>query len=198
MYAVYHGPEGLKKIARRIHRMTGVLAGALQRLGYEVVTENFFDTIKVNLGSRHTRELVKLAGEHRLNLRVFDAQSVGISLDETTSAEDLETLVKIFNNGKAPVSTIESLAADPAFRIPHSALRHSPFLAHPVFHRHHSETEMLRYIRRLETRDLSLTASMIPLGSCTMKLNATAEMFPVTWPEFGQLHPFAQIGRAHV
>ena len=193
MYAVYHGPEGLKKIATRIHRMTCVLAEALGKLGCEVSTETFFDTIKVNLGSRHAKDLVKLAEEHRVNLRVFDAQSVGVSLDETTSVEDLETLLKIFNDGKAPAFAVESLLAvsDANARIAPGTGRTSPFLTHSVFHRYHSETEMLRYIRKLESRDLSLTASMIPLGSCTMKLNATAEMFPVTWPEFGKLHPFA-------
>jgi glycine dehydrogenase len=197
MYAVYHGPEGLKAIARRIHRMTRVLADALTKLGYEVTTESFFDTIRVNLGSRHAKDLVKAAGEHRVNLRVFDAQNVGISLDETCGVEELETLVKVFNGGRSAPFGFEALAASSdSLRITDYALRQSPFLTHPVFNRHHSETEMLRYIRRLESRDLSLTASMIPLGSCTMKLNATAEMYPVTWPEFSKLHPFAPMHQA--
>ena len=201
MYAVYHGPEGLQAIARRIHRMTRVLAEALTKLGYEVTTENFFDTIQVNLGSRHAKELVKAAEEQRVNLRVFDAQNVGISLDETCSVEELETLVKVFTAGRSADSHVReiitstgALEADMAVRAPHT--RTSAFLTHPTFNRYHSETEMLRYIRRLESRDLSLTASMIPLGSCTMKLNASAEMFPVTWPEFSKIHPFAPTHQA--
>jgi glycine dehydrogenase len=197
MYAVYHGPEGLKAIARRIHRMTRVLADALTKLGYEVTTETFFDTIKVNLGSRHAKDLLKTAEEHRVNLRVFDAQNVGISLDETCGLEELETLVKVFNGGRSAPFGFETFAtSNDSLRITDGALRKSPFLPHPVFNRHHSETEMLRYIRKLESRDLSLTASMIPLGSCTMKLNATAEMYPVTWPEFSKLHPFAPTHQA--
>ncbi len=199
MYAVYHGPEGLKKIARRVHRMTALVATALTKLGFEVVTESFFDTLKVNLGARHAKDIVKLAEESRVNLRVFDAQHVGLSLDETTSAEDLETVLKIFNSGRSAELPLGALIggqdrAEQELGAPHA--RTSPFLTHAVFHRHHSETEMLRYIRRLESRDLSLTASMIPLGSCTMKLNATAEMFPVTWPEIGKLHPFAPTWQA--
>ncbi|MEY2411309.1 MAG: glycine dehydrogenase [Verrucomicrobiota bacterium] len=193
MYAVYHGPDGLRKIARRVHRMTAGLAEALTKLGFEVETERFFDTIKVNLGNRHAKDILKLAGEQRLNFRVFDAQHLGISLDETASPEDLAAVLKVFNGGRAgeftpgawlgTMPTGQELGGVPE--------RTSPFLTHPIFQRYHSETGMLRYIRRLESRDLSLTASMIPLGSCTMKLNASAEMFPVTWPEFGRLHPFA-------
>jgi glycine dehydrogenase len=199
MYAVYHGPEGLKQIARRIHRMTALVAAALTRLGFEVVTETFFDTLKVNLGSRHAKDLVKLAEEHRVNFRVFDAQHLGLSLDETTSAEDIENLLKIFNGGHHAEHLLDLLRtgddrAEAVLAAPHR--RTSAFLTLPVFNRYHSETEMLRYIRRLESRDLSLTASMIPLGSCTMKLNATAEMFPITWPEFGRLHPFAPTWQA--
>jgi glycine dehydrogenase len=192
LYAVYHGPEGLRKIAARIHRLTSIAAAALSKLGVEVVTESFFDTLKINLGAGHARDVVRLAEAERINLRVFDAQNVGFALDETTSAEDLATLLKIFNGGKAlPFSIADFERAPAPLASPHPLARTTPFLTHPVFHRHHSETEMLRYIRRLESRDLSLTASMIPLGSCTMKLNATAEMFPVTWPEIGRLHPFA-------
>jgi glycine dehydrogenase len=194
MYAVYHGPQGLKAIARRVHRMTRVLADALAKLGYEVSTENFFDTIKVNLGSRHAKDVVKAAEERRVNLRVFDAQNVGISLDETCGVEELDTLLKVFTVGRSADFRIGEFIgaasrAEQEFGAPFA--RTSTFLTHATFNRHHSETEMLRYIRRLESRDLSLTASMIPLGSCTMKLNATAEMYPVTWPEFGKLHPFA-------
>jgi glycine dehydrogenase len=198
MYAVYHGPDGLREIAGRTRRMTALLAAALSKLGFEVVTETFFDTLKVNLGGRHAKDIVKGAEEHAINLRVFDAQNVGVSLDETTSAEDLDALLKVFNSGKTPPFAVMDLARGMAptqsFAAPHA--RTSPFLEHPVFNRYHSETEMLRYIRRLESRDLSLTGSMIPLGSCTMKLNATAEMFPVTWPEFARIHPFAPTWQA--
>ena len=197
MYAVYHGPDGLRRIAQRIHRMTSLMAAALNKLGLEVTTESFFDTLKINLGTRHTKDLIKTAEDHQINLRVFDAQNVGFSLDETTSAEDLEKLLAVFNEGKPlPFRLADFSGATDHLTSQHPASRTTPFLTHPVFHQHRSETEMLRYIRRLESRDLSLTASMIPLGSCTMKLNATAEMFPVTWPEFGKLHPFAPTWQA--
>ena len=197
MYAVYHGPDGLKQIARRIHRLTALLARGLSKLGFTVTTDAFFDTLKVDLGAHPTDELVQAAERHQINLRVFDTRHVGISLDETASVEDLDALLDIFSFGRSPRLSLSSLLgevseqADPG--IPGGLSRKSPFLTHPVFHRHHSETEMLRYIRRLESRDLSLTASMIPLGSCTMKLNAAAEMLPLTWPEFGRLHPFAPV-----
>jgi glycine dehydrogenase len=199
MYAVYHGPEGLRKIAQRTHRLTAQLAQSLTKLGLTVATECFFDTLKINLGSRHARDIISLAEQHQVNLRVYDAQHVGVSLDETTSAEDLETLLKVFSfgrdaksaGGQPALGAYTSTGPEPG--IPPALARRSSFLTHPVFHRHHSETEMLRYIRKLESRDLSLTASMIPLGSCTMKLNATAEMFPVTWPEFSKLHPFSPV-----
>ncbi|MDB6030185.1 MAG: glycine dehydrogenase [Verrucomicrobiales bacterium] len=195
MYAVYHGPEGLRKIAERVHRMTHVLAKGLRRLGYDVLSENYFDTLSINLGQRHSKDLLKIAEAHQVNLRVVDAQTVGVSLDEAASVEDLTTLLKIFNGGKELNFSVEELAQEnPQFEAPF--VRTSKYLTHPVFNRYHSETEMLRYIRRLESRDLSLTTSMIPLGSCTMKLNATAEMYPVTWPEFGRIHPFAPSSQA--
>ncbi|HKX61357.1 MAG TPA: aminomethyl-transferring glycine dehydrogenase, partial [Verrucomicrobiae bacterium] len=180
-----------------IHRMTSLTAAALNKLGLEVTTESFFDTLKINLGTRHAKDLIKTAEDHQINLRVFDAQNVGFSLDETTSAEDLEKLLTVFNEGKSlPFRLADFSSVTHHLTSQHPASRTTPFLKHPVFHQHRSETEMLRYIRRLESRDLSLTASMIPLGSCTMKLNATAEMFPVTWPEFGKLHPFAPTWQA--
>jgi glycine dehydrogenase len=200
MYAVYHGPDGLRKIARRIHGMTSRFAQALLKLGLNVTTERFFDTIQIDLGSRHVRELLKTAEAHRINLRVFDAQRVGVTFDETHGIDEFTALVKVFG-GELDAGQMQALfgAGNPGESNPDidtSLARTSPFLTHPVFNRHHSETEMLRYIRRLESRDLSLTSSMIPLGSCTMKLNATAEMFPVTWPEFGKLHPFAPVHQA--
>ena len=187
MYAVYHGADGLKKIAQRVHRLTAALASGLQRLGFEVANENFFDTLKISVGNRPIKDILRVAENHRVNLRVYDSENVGVSLDEATSAEELETLLRIFNGDKALNFRVEDLDTDG----PDLPRRSSAVLTHPVFNRYHSETEMLRYIRRLESRDLSLTMSMIPLGSCTMKLNATAEMLPVTWPEFGRLHPFA-------
>ncbi len=193
MYAVYHGPDGLRQIARRVHRLTALASAALNRLGVEVVTETFFDTLRVNLGPGHARDIIRLAEEQQINLRVYDAQSVGFALDETTSVADVEALVRLFHGGKPLPFPLAEVDPGANLGSPGGAAlaRTSPFLTHPVFHRHQSETEMLRYIRRLESRDLSLTASMIPLGSCTMKLNATAEMFPVTWPELGRIHPFA-------
>jgi glycine dehydrogenase len=203
MYAVYHGPEGLRQIARRVQRLTATLATGLGRLGYPVGEEGrlagtarpTFDTLRVPLGGRQLEDLQRAAQAHRINLRVLDAGHVGVSLDEATSVEDLATLLKVFNLGKDPNFTLTELipAAD-GFEPPFA--RSSPFLIHPVFNRYHSETEMLRYLRRLEARDLSLTTSMIPLGSCTMKLNATAEMLPITWPEFSRLHPFAPVSQA--
>ena len=187
MYAVYHGPDGLKKIAERVHRLTAALASGLQRLGFEVANENFFDTLKIQAGNRPIKDILRAAENQRVNLRAYDSENVGVSLDEATSGEELEALLQIFNGDKPLNFRVEDLDTTG----PDLPRRSSSFLTHPVFNRYHSETEMLRYIRRLESRDLSLTTSMIPLGSCTMKLNATAEMLPVTWPEFGRLHPFA-------
>jgi glycine dehydrogenase len=155
--------------------------------------KTFFDTIRVELGKKSANEITKLAEAHRINLRAINAQSVGISLDETTTVKDLVDLWSVFNGGKAPAFTPAELAGQVTGKYSDSLARTSEFLTNAVFNKHHSETEMLRYLRRLESRDLSLTHSMIPLGSCTMKLNATIEMFPVSWPEFGQLHPFAPL-----
>ena len=193
MYAVYHGSEGLRKIAQRVHLLTAILAEGLRRLGYEVGPDPFFDTLRVELGSQQSRELMRAAEAHRVNLRALDAHAVGVSLDEATSAEDMTNLFGIFRGGRDIEFTVDELAAQVSVKIEAPLARTSPFLTHAVFNRYHSETEMLRYIRRLESRDLSLTTSMIPLGSCTMKLNATAEMFPVTWPEFGRIHPFVPL-----
>ncbi|MGI8966667.1 MAG: aminomethyl-transferring glycine dehydrogenase, partial [Limisphaerales bacterium] len=194
MYAVYHGPEGLKKIAQRIHLLTSLLANGFKKLGFKVENENFFDTLKINLGGKRSAEILKIAETHRMNFRFFDAQTIGISLDETTMEKDLVDILSVFNNSQPPTfsigEVISEISGDSSF-----VNRKSPFLQHPVFNKYHSETEMLRYIKRLETKDLSLTTSMIPLGSCTMKLNATAEMFPVSWPEFSKIHPFAPLNQ---
>jgi glycine dehydrogenase len=196
MYAVYHGPEGLKKIARRIHLLTTLLAEGLARLGFPAGPSGggrCFDTLRIALGGKRGPDLIKLAESRRMNFRVFNAQTVGVSLDETTTEQDVADILGVFNGGQAPAFSLAELAAGISADYPAPLARTSPFLRHPVFNRYHSETEMLRYIRRLEARDLSLTTSMIPLGSCTMKLNGTAEMLPMSWPEFARLHPFAPL-----
>ena len=196
LYACYHGPEGLKKIAERVHALTQILAAGLEKLGFQIVHNSFFDTIHVFLVGREPATIVKAADTHRVNLRHHPADRtphwMGVSLDETTSVSDVELLLRIFNGDKSVNFSLSELAANRQSAIGN---RQSKFLAHKVFNSYHSETEMLRYIKRLESRDLSLTASMIPLGSCTMKLNAAAEMFPVSWPEFAKIHPFAPLAQ---
>ena len=190
MYAVYHGPDGLRAIAQNIHELTATLAAGLQKLGYKIVSENFFDTLRVELGNTKLEAILDAANERNINLRIFDSSTVGISLDETTTEADLIDLWQIFALKDQLPFTVEELP------ISHSQLsRESKYLTHPVFNRYHSETELLRYLHQLESKDLSLTTSMIPLGSCTMKLNATSEMIPVTWAEFGKIHPFAPISQ---
>jgi glycine dehydrogenase len=210
MYAVYHGPEGLKNIAERIHRLTKILAAGLEKLGFTVgqasrlspsKSENqkevrqagslsYFDTITITLGDKPAADIVKLAEAHGMNFRLIDDHTLGISLDEATGESDVVEIWQVFKGNKAIGFTVDELAGNRQSAIGN---RQSQFLTHPVFNSYHSETEMLRYIKRLESRDLSLTASMIPLGSCTMKLNAAAEMFPISWPEFARLHPFAPL-----
>ncbi len=194
-YACYHGPEGLTAIAKRVHLMAVVLATVLKNLGFDVNSDVFFDTLQIGLGNKSAKELIKFAEKHRVNLRYVDAHSVGVSLDETTSQEDLEVLVKVFNNDKDTEYNLDHLAAKAEVEIPTPFARTSKFLQQPVFNTHHSETEMMRYIRKLEAKDFGLDKGMIPLGSCTMKLNAAAEMYPVTWPEFGRIHPFAPLSQ---
>ncbi|MHC5594915.1 MAG: aminomethyl-transferring glycine dehydrogenase [Nostoc sp.] len=189
MYAVYHGPDGLKQIAENIHSLTVLLAEGLKRLGYSISSQDFFDTLRVEVGRRNLEDILAASKQLQINLRVFDANAVGISLDETTTPEDLIDLWQIFAGADDLPFTLEELTSP---SLPHISLsRTSNYLTHPVFNRYHSETELLRYLHKLESKDLSLTTSMIPLGSCTMKLNATAEMIPVTWEEFGKIHPFA-------
>jgi len=191
MYAVYHGPEGLVAIARRVHRLAATLARALQKLGYRVAHQAFFDTLRVEVPKSQRTRLLKAAQARRINLRDIPPDAIGISLDETTSLEDVEELVDIFALGRTSRPAVRRLAVQTTEAIPPAFARTSTFLRHPVFHRYRSETEMLRYLKKLEDRDLSLTSAMIPLGSCTLKLNATAEMAAITWPEFSRLHPFA-------
>ncbi len=189
MYAVYHGPRGLRAIAERVHELTKILVSGLEDLGSAPDNQTFFDTIAVSV--EDAVALQRCAESHRFNLRVINERKVGISLDEVTTLADIETILQLFN-GNAPAKfVLEQMSSyeDSRARIP--SLRSSEILTHPVFNTHHTETEMLRYLRRLESRDLSLTTSMIPLGSCTMKLNATAEMFPISWLEFAKLHPFS-------
>jgi glycine dehydrogenase len=187
MYAVYHGPRGLRAIAERVHGLASRFAAGLEEMGCDVGHNMFFDTVRVDLGDNGAAEIVRRATGVGCNLRELGPGAVSVSLDETTSESDLETLWQIFGGD----ANSPSAATDSDSSIPEFASRTSPYLTHPVFNTHHTETEMLRYLRRLESRDLSLTTSMIPLGSCTMKLNATAEMFPISWPEFARLHPFA-------
>ncbi|GAB4559123.1 MAG: aminomethyl-transferring glycine dehydrogenase [Rhizobacter sp.] len=187
MYAVYHGPEGLKRIAQRVASYTAILAAGLEELGAPLAQSASFDTLEVSTGDK-TEQVLKAARAAGFNLRRASAGSVGITLDETTTRDDIRALWTLF--GRAG-SSFEKFEKGIAPRIPSGQLRSSPFLTHPVFNTHHSETEMLRYIRSLSDKDLALDRSMIPLGSCTMKLNATSEMIPITWSEFANVHPFA-------
>ncbi|MFP6627449.1 MAG: aminomethyl-transferring glycine dehydrogenase [Myxococcota bacterium] len=191
MYAVYHGPGGLRAIARRIHALTAALAAGLTRLGHDVGDVAFFDTLRVDVHDGEPEAVLAEARERMLNLRRYEDGSLGITLDETTTPNDVFDLLECFAGGDSLGMSIEELAEDGDPGFPEALTRQSDFLTHPVFHSHHSESEMLRYIHRLESRDLSLNTSMIPLGSCTMKLNATSEMVPVSWPEFSRMHPYA-------
>ena len=206
MYACYHGPAGLKRIAQRVHTLTRSLAVQLQKAGFGVGEPSepaqltapslpFFDTLHVDLGGRSVDRILKNAETRHINFRSIDEHALGISLDETTTEQDLQDILWAFAgarmNGDADLGAVVETPS-----IPTVHQRTSAFLTHPVFNRYHSETEMLRYLKRLEARDLSLTTSMIPLGSCTMKLNAAVEMFPVSWPEFNRLHPFAPLRQA--
>jgi len=193
-YAVYHGPEGLKTIARRTHHLTAILAAGLTQSGYKLAHDSFYDTITINTADK-TLSLYEKALQADINLRRFDAQ-LGVSFDETTTITDIRSLFAIFDI----TADIEKLSSEIAINefssIPQSCRRTSEFLTHPVFNTYHSETQMMRYLKKLENKDFSLTHGMIPLGSCTMKLNAAAEMIPVTWPEFNSIHPFAPLDQA--
>ncbi len=188
-YAVFHGPIGLKAIAQRVHRRTARLAEILEGAGYVVGPEHFFDTLTVEVGGMQG-VILKSARDERINLRKVGKTKIGISLDETTRSETVERLCRAFGiegakDGEAP-----------SFHVPAELLRDTDYLTHPVFHMNRAETEMMRYMRRLADRDLALDRAMIPLGSCTMKLNAAAEMMPITWPEFANMHPFAPADQA--
>ncbi|MDJ0959795.1 MAG: aminomethyl-transferring glycine dehydrogenase [Acidimicrobiia bacterium] len=191
MYAVYHGPEGLTRIATRVHRLTSILAAALRNGGIEVVNDTWFDTLTIAVPGR-ADEILATAEDRQINLRLIDRDHIGVTLDETTTPQVVDAVLESFLvDGR--VADIELSAPD---GLPTELLRTSEFLTHPVFHSYRSETEMLRYLRDLQGKDIALDTSMIPLGSCTMKLNATTEMLPITWPEFSQIHPFAPLDQA--
>ena len=194
MYAVYHGPKGLTEIAQRVHSFTAILALGLTKLGHSVEQQHFFDTLSIKTGAK-TAELHAKARAAGINLREIDAERLGLSLDETTDQAAVEALLNLFAADQA-APAVADLAAQIASRLPEALLRQSAILQHEVFNRYHSETELMRYLRKLADKDLALDRSMFPLGSCTMKLNAASEMIPVTWPEFGNLHPFAPVEQA--
>ena len=193
MYAVYHGPEGLRRIAERVHGLAVVLAAGLRQLGFEIATETYFDTIRIRLTKIQSDSILIRANEAGINLRRHEDYAIGISLDEVSTEDEVRRVMEIFSGQDRLPFEVQTLSHSAHTSFPENLTRTSKYLTHEVFNRYHSEHEMLRYIHRLEAKDLSLVHSMIPLGSCTMKLNATSEMLPVTWPEFSRLHPFAPI-----
>ncbi len=188
MYAVYHGAAGLQRIAKRVNLLTSVLAQSLESLGHKISHQAFFDTIRVELKGASIDEIKHRAAAKQINSRYLEDGAIAISLDETVSKQDLLDLIAIFSEDELGIT-------DSQFVIPNFLIRNSPYLTHPVFNSYHSESELLRYIHRLQAKDLSLTTSMIPLGSCTMKLNATSEMLPLSWTEFGNIHPFVPLAQ---
>lgn len=188
MYAVYHGPDGLRRIAQRVQRYTAILAAGVQQLGLSLANSTYFDTLTINVSDAGAVHASATAAG--INLRQISATQVGVSLDETVVREDIVSLLTVLAQGK-PVPDFAALEAAATETVPSTLVRSSAFLTHPTFSRYHAEHEMLRYLRSLADKDLALDRSMIPLGSCTMKLNATSEMIPVTWPEFSNIHPFA-------
>ncbi|MDN3696318.1 aminomethyl-transferring glycine dehydrogenase [Vibrio genomosp. F6] len=198
-YAVYHGAEGLRTIARRTHHLTAILAAGLTKSGYELAHNSFFDTITINTNTPNsgdnTTSLFNKAQQADINLRKLENQ-LGVSIDETTTTADIQDLFAIFGVDEDVNALSTEISNNEFAAIPQSCRRESKYLTHPVFNTHHSETQMMRYLKKLENKDFSLTHGMIPLGSCTMKLNAAAEMIPVTWPEFGSIHPFAPLEQA--
>uniref|UniRef100_UPI00048E6E88 aminomethyl-transferring glycine dehydrogenase n=1 Tax=Pseudomonas sp. Ant30-3 TaxID=1488328 RepID=UPI00048E6E88 len=188
-YAVYHGPEGLTRIAQRVHRLTCILATGLERHGISRLNKHFFDTLTLDVGGTQTA-IIESAQAAQINLRILGRGQLGLSLDETSDEATVARLFDVFLGADHALNIDDLDAETLASGLPDGLLRTSPFLRHPVFSAHHSETEMLRYLKQLESKDLALNQSMIPLGSCTMKLNATSEMIPITWPQFANLHPF--------
>ena len=198
MYAVYHGPAGLKRIAQRVHRLTATLAAGLEALGFARANATFFDTLTLETGF-NTEAIHAAASARGINLRHAGATRVGVSLDETATREDVIALWRSSRMASPCRPRSPSMPSRPRRRTPsRRPARQSAYLTHPVFNTHHAEHEMLRYLRMLADKDLALDRTMIPLGSCTMKLNATSEMIPVTWPEFSRIHPFAPLTRPSV
>ncbi len=193
MYAVYHGPDGLRRIAERVHGFTVVLAEGLRRLGCRLTEGAFFDTLRVQPPRGSAESVVAAARDRGINLRAYDDGWIGVSLDEVATASEVTTLWEVFSGKRDVGISVENLAGNVTLTFPQELQRTSKYLTHEVFHRYHSEHEMLRYMYRLQSRDLSLVHSMIPLGSCTMKLNASVEMIPVTWKGFSRIHPFAPV-----
>lgn len=202
MYAVYHGPAGLRSIAERIHSLAKILELELNKLGFTQTNSHFFDTLKIDLGRLSDgmqQRIRQLASDAQINFRYVNDVNIGISIDETTQIEDIRQIAQVFantNGNDYQGNELEALINKIQIGYPEQLSRESAFLTHPVFNKYHSETKMLRYIKSLENRDLSLSTSMIPLGSCTMKLNATAEMIPLSWPEFARLHPFSPLDQS--
>ncbi len=201
MYAVYHGPKRLRAIAERIHALTMLLADGLKEVGFEVENERYFDTLKIEVESiAHLEAVRRESQKAKMNFRYFDERAIGISLDETATIHDVATILSVFEHALSTSDRVMAYLPTHANKL-HSGYdapfkRTSEYLTHPTFNKHHSETEMLRYLKQLENKDFSLAHGMIPLGSCTMKLNATAEMMPVTWKSFGKLHPFVPLDQA--
>ena len=195
MYAVYHGPDGLRTIARRVHDLTRIFNQGIGQLGFKTLADNFFDTVTIHTGIQ-TGAIIERARAARINLREVDDQHVSVSLDETSTAAAVETLWSVFALDQSVDISAQQMAAALVPALPAALLRQDKVLSHEIFNRYHSETEMMRYLRRLADKDIALDRAMIPLGSCTMKLNATSEMIPITWPEFSNLHPFAPLSQA--
>jgi len=201
MYAVYHGPDGVKAIAKSIHDLTSVLAEGLKQLGYHQKNKNFFDTIKVNLGNVNLEKLVQNSEDRQVNFNIIDNTSISISIDEKDDIETIKVILEIFalSSGHKDSENLinEVLSSNiESVNLENNLIRISKFMQHPIFNKFHSETEMMRYIKSLENKDFSLTSSMIPLGSCTMKLNAASELFSLSWPEFNNIHPYAPVEQA--
>jgi glycine dehydrogenase len=195
MYAVYHGPKELRRIAQRIHRLTIILADGLRELGHTIPTQHFFDTITVTTGNA-TEFVMAAARSEKINLRYVDMNTVGVSLDEKATWSDIEKLFNIFTHDRGSEVSVASLDAKARHALPKALVRTSDFMTHPVFNTHHSETALMRYMRKLADKDLALDRTMIPLGSCTMKLNSATQLVPVTWPGFGRIHPFVPLDQA--
>ncbi|AFZ43578.1 glycine dehydrogenase (decarboxylating) beta subunit [Halothece sp. PCC 7418] len=193
MYGVYHGPGGIKRIAEKVHRLTVTLAEGLKRIGYTIASEPYFDTLKIetNNAPQTQQAILQAAEEQQINLRSYADGALGVSLDEATTVEEVKILLQLFAGTETLPFSLEELVPELTFEFPETFNRTSSYLTEAVFNRYHSETKLVRYLNHLQSKDLSLTTSMIPLGSCTMKLNAAAEMYPVTWAEFGKIHPFA-------